>query len=115
MLIGTAKFPCNSDRYQKPRQCEGDMMFRVRHAEGGSVYFYLMLEFQSQPDHWMAVRVGAYVFLLYQHLIKEKQITPETGLPPVWKAAKTMNRPWCFGYWINACPIPKKHPYAALS
>ena len=32
----------------------------------------------------MAVRVGAYVFLLYQHLIKEKQITPETGLPPVF-------------------------------
>ncbi len=91
MLIGTAKFPCNSERYQKPRQYEGDMMFSVRHAEGGSVYFYLMLEFQSQPDHWMAVRVGAYVFLLYQHLIKEKQITPETGLPPVWKAAKTMN------------------------
>ena len=63
---------------------EGDIIFRVRHAEGGSVYLYLMLEFQSQPDHWMAVRVGAYVFLLYQHLIKEKQITTETGLPPVF-------------------------------
>ena len=41
---------------------EGDIIFRVRHTEGGSVYLYLMLKFQSQPDHWMAVRVGAYVF-----------------------------------------------------
>ena len=56
MLIGTATFPCNSDRYQKPRQCEGDMMLRVRHAEGGSVYFYLMWNFS--PSRTIGWRSG---------------------------------------------------------
>jgi predicted transposase YdaD len=28
-------------------------------------YIYLLVEFQSQPDHWMAMRMLVYVELLY--------------------------------------------------
>ena len=38
------------------------------------VWIYLLLEFQSQDDPWMAVRMMVYVGLLAQHLIKERQL-----------------------------------------
>lgn len=38
------------------------------------VWVYLLLEFQSQDDPWMAVRMMVYVGLLAQHLIKERQL-----------------------------------------
>jgi len=63
---------------------EGDIIYRIHLNNGDPVYLYLLLEFQSRSDPWMAVRVGTYVFLLYQHLIKEKQISTKTGLPPVF-------------------------------
>ena len=63
---------------------DGDIIYRVSHTHGTHVYLYLLLEFQSTPDYWMAVRVGTYVFLLYQHLIREQLITAEAGLPPVF-------------------------------
>ncbi|MDN5849782.1 MAG: Rpn family recombination-promoting nuclease/putative transposase, partial [Nitrococcus sp.] len=63
---------------------EGDMIYRVRRQAGGEVYLYLLLEFQSRRDPWMAVRVLVYVGLLYQHLIKEGRLTPAGRLPPVF-------------------------------
>ena len=38
------------------------------------VWVYLLLEFQSKPDKWMAVRMMTYVSLLAQSLIKQKQL-----------------------------------------
>ncbi|MYM95300.1 Rpn family recombination-promoting nuclease/putative transposase [Duganella vulcania] len=60
-----------------------DMVWRVRLA-GEWIYIYLLLEFQSRSDHWMALRMQVYVGLLYQDLIKRQEV-PETGrLPPVF-------------------------------
>ena len=44
---------------------------------------YLLIECQSTVDAWMAVRVMTYVGLLYQDLIRQKQVLPERRLPPV--------------------------------
>lgn len=63
---------------------EGDFIYRARYRDGTLVYLYLLLEFQSQPDPWMAMRVLVYVGLLYQHLIRAGHLTGEGKLPPVF-------------------------------
>lgn len=55
------------------RQRHEDMVWRLKVGPHW-VWVYLLLEFQSQPDEWMAVRMMAYVSLLSQHLIKEGQL-----------------------------------------
>ena len=47
------------------------------------LYVYLLLEFQSTVDRFMAVRILSYVGLLYQDLIRSGQLTASGQLPPV--------------------------------
>jgi hypothetical protein len=81
------------------RRREDDIIWRVRLADDW-MYIYLLVEFQSQPDHWMAIRMQVYVGLLYQELIKGGHFTDSGKLPPIfplvlyngerpWKAAET--------------------------
>jgi len=60
-----------------------DLVWRVRHR-GEWLYIYLLLEFQSRNDHWMALRMMVYVGLLYQDLIKAEKISTRSQLPPVF-------------------------------
>lgn len=46
-------------------------------------YLYLLIEFQSMVDAWMAVRIMTYVGLLYQDLIRRGGILKGRKLPPV--------------------------------
>lgn len=64
------------------RQRNGDVLWRVQ-AEGEWVYLYLLLEFQSTVDPYMAVRVSSYVGLLYQDLVRADALLPDRRLPPV--------------------------------
>jgi len=59
-----------------------DVIWRVR-AEGEWVYLYLLIEFQSTVDPWMAVRMMTYVGLLYQDLIRRGEVLQNRKLPPV--------------------------------
>ncbi len=54
-----------------------DIVWRVR---CGSRHVYLLIEFQSRVDSFMAVRVLAYVALLYQDLIRAREISLDEGL-----------------------------------
>ncbi|HEY5603943.1 MAG TPA: Rpn family recombination-promoting nuclease/putative transposase, partial [Gammaproteobacteria bacterium] len=66
-------------------QRDGDVIYRIHYREGdGEIYLYLLLEFQSSPDKWMALRTLVYVGLLYQQLIKEGQLDDNKQLPPVF-------------------------------
>lgn len=58
-----------------------DMIWRIRAR--GDEWVYLLLEFQSTVERFMAVRVLAYVALLYQDLIKSRSFW-YTRLPPVF-------------------------------
>lgn len=49
-----------------------DMVWRVKVGQEWA-YLYIVIEFQSKVDSWMAVRMMSYVGLLYQDLIKAKQ------------------------------------------
>ena len=65
------------------RRREGDVIWRVPTECGGDVYLYLMLEFQSQIDWWMPVRIQVYAGLLWQQIIDEMRLKPGDRLPPV--------------------------------
>ncbi|WP_158047645.1 Rpn family recombination-promoting nuclease/putative transposase [Skermanella pratensis] len=65
------------------RRREGDLIWRVPTLSGEVVHIYLMLEFQSRTDWWMAIRVMVYVGLLWQQLIQELKLPAGPPLPPV--------------------------------
>ena len=48
------------------------------------IYLYILLEFQSQIDHTMPIRLMHYVACFYDHLLKNSELTPGQGLPPVF-------------------------------
>ncbi len=61
---------------------ENDVVWRVR-FRGDWLYVYLLIEFQSTVDRFMALRLMVYVGLLYQRLIDEDQVGRKKLLPPV--------------------------------
>lgn len=82
------------------RNREEDIVWRVKWKQDW-IYIYLLLEFQSSVDEFMAVRMMAYLSLLYQDLIKRDDLEQEL-LPPVlpvvlyngnaeWQAATDIN------------------------
>jgi len=63
-----ASYVSESDKHR-----HDDMVWRLKVGPHW-VWIYLLLEFQSRPDPWMAVRMMAYVSLLAQNLIRQKQL-----------------------------------------
>lgn len=71
---------------KKMRKRESDVLWRLRWQGGDGdrwLYVYLLLEFQSTVDSFMAVRMMTYLGLLYEDLIRRGHLTPEGLLPPV--------------------------------
>ncbi|TRX01799.1 Rpn family recombination-promoting nuclease/putative transposase, partial [Candidatus Methylobacter oryzae] len=64
------------------RSREDDVIWRVQYQQSW-IYVYLLIEFQSTVDAYMAVRLMSYMGLLYQDLIKTKQQTENKQLPPI--------------------------------
>ena len=67
------------------RSRESDVVWRVS-WRGSPLYVYLLLEFQSTVDPYMAVRVMTYLGLLYQDLIRQRAVPSSGLLPPVFLA-----------------------------
>jgi hypothetical protein len=59
-----------------------DVIWRVK-ADGEWIYLYILIEFQSTIDPYMAVRMMTYVGLLYQDLIRKKDTAADRKLPPI--------------------------------
>ncbi|MDR2032150.1 MAG: Rpn family recombination-promoting nuclease/putative transposase [Azoarcus sp.] len=89
------------------RQRHGDMVWRID-IGGRWLWVYILLEFQSESDRWMAVRIMQYVALLAEQLIREgaQDGLPEGELPPIlpivlyngqpeWRAPRELSE--CFG------------------
>ena len=68
-----------SDRFSERHD---DMVWRVRIGEQW-LYLYILLEFQSGVDRWMALRMQVYIGLLYQDLVKRGELAVQDMLPPV--------------------------------
>jgi hypothetical protein len=89
------KFHCGR---RSARWREGDVIWRLPTCEGGDSYLYVLIEFQSESDAWMAVRTQVYQGLLWQQVIDEQKLEAPARLPPLlllvlyngerrWKAA----------------------------
>ena len=65
------------------QQRHGDLVWRVRFRDDRWLYLVLLLEFQSDVDRSMAVRMLTYTGLLYQRLIDEGELRRHDALPPV--------------------------------
>jgi hypothetical protein len=70
-------------RRHSSRRRESDVIWRLPTQEGTDIYLYLLFEFQSQSDWWMAVRTQVYQGLLWQQIIAEKKLQPGARLPPL--------------------------------
>ena len=73
-----------SDRLKKR---EDDVIWRVKlrgEERDEWLYLYLLFEFQSTPDRWMALRIMVYVGLLYQELIRRGEFAEKGKLPAVF-------------------------------
>ncbi len=64
------------------RDREDDVIWRVR-WRGGWLYVYLLIEFQSAVDPFMAVQLLTYRGLLYQDLLRTGRLGATGKLPPV--------------------------------
>lgn len=65
-------------------QRESDLVWRLKLRPGVEwLYVYILLEFQSTADSFMAVRLLSYLTLLYEQLIDQKKLTRAKRLPPV--------------------------------
>ena len=82
------------------KQRHDDVVWRVKLKERW-LWVYLVLEFQSEPDPWMALRMLVYVGLLAQDLVKRGELA-QGQLPPIlplvlynglpeWNAARDVN------------------------
>ncbi len=65
------------------RRRERDVIWRLPTAGGGDIYLYLLLEFQSDSNRWMAVRAQVYEGRLWQQIIDESKLKSGERLPPV--------------------------------
>jgi len=65
------------------RQSENDMIWEVRTRQGGRLYVYVMLEFQSSPDWTMPLRMANYVGQFYRGLLVRPEIRRLRRLPQV--------------------------------
>jgi len=65
---------------------DGDIIVSIPFLENAKreIILYLLLEFQSSVNQWMALRFGTYIHLLYEQLAKEKRLAPDGRLPPVF-------------------------------
>lgn len=89
------------------------MRDRRLHVGGECIYVYLLLEFQSSSDHWMALRMQVYVGLLYQDLIKQRKLDRRGKLPPVLPIVLyNGKRPWTASHTLSGLRLPQPHGLA---
>ncbi len=75
---------------------EGDLVWRIPRRGGGEAYVMLLLEFQSTPDRWMALRMLVYAGLLWQQLVREQRVLADGRLPPILPVVLYNGDPrWC--------------------
>ncbi len=63
---------------------DADIIYKLPFKDGTLSYLALFLEFQSQPDRFMALRISTYKHLFWEKLVAMKQLTPNKKLPPVF-------------------------------
>ena len=79
-----------------------DIVWRLKTKDDSWYYVYVITEFQSKNDKWMAARIAEYVAELRMELIRNGIVKDDELLPPIlpivlyrgvsrWTASKTLN------------------------
>ena len=79
------------------------MDLRKIRFRGGWLYLLTLLEFQSESDHFMALRILTYICLTYEELIRRRELKAGDRLPPIlpvtmyngrtrWRAATDISK-----------------------
>jgi len=55
----------------RKKKLESDLIWRIPLQSGPDVYLYILIEFQSTVDHFMALRMLRYTLELYSSILKE--------------------------------------------
>ena len=73
-------------------QRQMDLLCKVRFRDGW-LYLLILLEFQSENDPFMALRILTYTCLTYEELIRRGELKPGNKLPPLLPVAVYNGRP----------------------
>jgi len=65
---------------KKHRKHESDLIYKVK-LKDQTAYIVILMEFQSNVQHFMAIRVLHYIMSFYLDLLKQRKVTK---LPPVF-------------------------------
>ena len=63
-------------------QRQMDLLWKIR-FHGSWLYLLVLLEFQSENDHFMALRILTYICLTYEELVRRSELKAGDRLPPV--------------------------------
>lgn len=63
---------------------DADIIYKLPFKDGTLSYLALFLEFQSQPDPFMALRISTYKHLFWEDLVAMGNLSPNRKLPPVF-------------------------------
>ncbi|MDR3135136.1 MAG: Rpn family recombination-promoting nuclease/putative transposase, partial [Deltaproteobacteria bacterium] len=75
-------------------QRHDDLIWSLKY-KGTTCYIFVLLEFQNAVDHFMAVRIMAYISLLYQDIINQQHLSSKEKLPFVFPMViYTGTAPW---------------------
>ena len=89
-----------------------DLLWKVR-FRGNWLYLLILLEFQSEDDYFMALRILTYICLTYEELIRRGELKPGDKLPPVLPVALYNGRPrWRAATDISELMAPVPEPLA---
>ena len=83
-------------------QRQADLLWKIR-FRGSWLYLLILLEFQSEIDYFMALRILTYTCLTYEELRRRKELKAGNRLPPVlpvtiyngrarWRAATDISK-----------------------
>ena len=59
---------------QEGRKYESGLIYKVSIEPDYEAYFYILMEFQSNPEKWMALRILNYIVQFYQSLEKKDKL-----------------------------------------
>ena len=65
------------------KELREDLIWRIKTTKGEWLYLYILFEFQSTCDNWMAIRVLEYIAVFWHGLVKTGAIKKDDFLPPV--------------------------------
>lgn len=83
-------------------QRQVDLLWKIR-FQGSWLYLLILLEFQSESDYFMALRILTYICLTYEELVRRSELKAGDKLPPVlpvtvyngqarWRAATDISK-----------------------